>query len=303
MSKHFIMWTEGDEADAIEVYQEDSTFLVIADKQDIAKVGALDEAKKAGIYILWSVAHDKRYVGQASGAVYSRLSSHNREKLWWDKVVFFGRVDGHLDKSQLDYLEAKLIGLFTDAGFIMDNGTVGNSSYIYPYQRGISETLWSATQRLLRDVVKVDLFKRTRKMPKPPIATSPAMGALEVASRSQETASKSSAKTPPLQSLFVLTDKEERHLEAVSMSKLFRDYFGDVLVNSDKRQEYRDSGIVKLSATQLFGKNDHTLATEIEPGLFLYTNESRVGLLDRFKRFSEKFDLGITLHHGDQQLL
>ncbi|MDP0229195.1 GIY-YIG nuclease family protein, partial [Glaesserella parasuis] len=72
----------------------------------------LEEANKAGIYIL--LGENQRYVGQASNKIYERLAAHHLDenKSWWNQIIFFGREDGHLDKSQTDYLEKRLIEAF-----------------------------------------------------------------------------------------------------------------------------------------------------------------------------------------------
>lgn len=82
---------------------------------------------------------------------------------------FFSRIDGHLDKSQLDYLEAKLIRQFTSVGFEMENKDSGNLSYIGPYQRGQAESLLSTVESILLKDVGLDIFKK-RAQPKVTVA-------------------------------------------------------------------------------------------------------------------------------------
>ncbi len=96
--------------DNITVYTKEPVFLAIADREDLKVLKDLEEANKAGIYIL--LGENQRYVGQASGKIYDRLKQHNEQKDWWNKIIFFGREDGRLDKSQTDYLEKKLIDEF-----------------------------------------------------------------------------------------------------------------------------------------------------------------------------------------------
>ncbi len=43
--------------------------------------------KKPGIYIL--LGADKRYIGQASNAIFNRLQQHYINKPWWNKLIFF----------------------------------------------------------------------------------------------------------------------------------------------------------------------------------------------------------------------
>ena len=48
--------------------------MVIANKDDLSSIQLIDESKKPGIYIL--LGGDKRYIGQASNAIFSRLQQH-----------------------------------------------------------------------------------------------------------------------------------------------------------------------------------------------------------------------------------
>lgn len=160
MSKHMIIWYEGD-LDSIEVFLNEPTVVVTAKRSDLETLKTLEEARNAGVYVLINDSN-MRYVGQASGSVYSRLSNHDKNKLWWDTVIFFGRVDGQLDKSQLDYLENKLIRLFEEKGFTMDNQTAGNQSFIAPYQRGKAESLLSDALNILEHTAKLNIFKLAR---------------------------------------------------------------------------------------------------------------------------------------------
>lgn len=156
-----IIWDEGLSADSVRVYTEDPSVLVISDREDLQVLKEIPEASRAGIYIL--MGEDNRYVGQASSSVWARINSHNKNKDWWTRVLFFSRVDGHLDKSQLDYLESKLIRQFAAAGFNMDNKDSGNSSYIGPYQRGQAENLLSTVEAILAKDIGLDIFSRRPK--------------------------------------------------------------------------------------------------------------------------------------------
>lgn len=114
--------------DNISIFYLEPIFLVICDRTEFGNLKSIDESQNPGIYILLS--SNKRYVGQASGSVLSRLEQHNINKDWWNKVIFFGRDDSHLSKSQLDYMEKSLIEKFTNLNINLDNSTIGNNSYI-----------------------------------------------------------------------------------------------------------------------------------------------------------------------------
>lgn len=159
MPKHIIIWSEG--KDSIEVYADEPTVVVKARREDLPELTKLDEAKLPGIYVLMKA--NKRYVGQASGGVVTRLLSHEKNKDWWSDLVFFAREDGRLDKSQLDYLEAKVIRLFKDADMEMDNGTEGNDSYIEPLHRSRANNTLATAREILLTSAHMDIFKKVRE--------------------------------------------------------------------------------------------------------------------------------------------
>lgn len=156
MPTHIFVINKGTRNDTISIYYSDNTFIVISDRSDLNIVQSLDESKKPGIYVLMS--GDKRYVGQASGSIFDRLHKHDINKRWWDKVLFFGREDGRLSKAQLDYLEAKLIGLFKDKEFDVDNMTGGNTSYIDKLSQINATSLLSQVEVTLKVAGNIDLY-------------------------------------------------------------------------------------------------------------------------------------------------
>ena len=156
MPTHIFVNNEGIRNDTVSIYYSDNTFIVISDRSDLSIVQSLDESKKPGIYVLMS--GDKRYVGQASGSIFDRLHKHDINKRWWNKVLFFGREDGRLSKAQLDYLEAKLIGLFKDKEFDVDNMTGGNTSYIDKLSQINATSLLSQVEVTLKVAGNIDLY-------------------------------------------------------------------------------------------------------------------------------------------------
>ncbi|MGT2926466.1 GIY-YIG nuclease family protein [Streptococcus cuniculipharyngis] len=143
--------------DNITVYTKEPGVVTSAHRSDLNALRQLPEAQKAGIYIL--IGENKRYIGQAATSVYSRLYQHDKEKDWWNQVIFFGREDGHLDKSQLDYLETVLIKEFRDAGFNLENATQGNSSWIDKISKIHADNIWHITQNVLEEVANIPLFE------------------------------------------------------------------------------------------------------------------------------------------------
>lgn len=142
--------------DNISIFYDEPTFVVIANKDDLSSIQLIEESQKPGIYIL--LGDNKRYVGQASNSIFSRLQQHNTNKPWWNKLIFFGREDGHLSKAQLDLLERLLIEKMNDANIDLDNNTQGNKSYIDKLSKFSALSLLNKVEKLLNDVANIDLF-------------------------------------------------------------------------------------------------------------------------------------------------
>lgn len=145
--------------DNITVYTKEPAFLVIADRTDLKQLKYLEEANKAGIYIL--LGENQRYIGQASNKVYERIVVHNLDenKSWWNQILFFGRDDGHLDKSQMDYLEKKLIEEFKQTNLQLDNNTAGNRSYIEKTSKIKADNIWNLVQEIMDEVAHINIFE------------------------------------------------------------------------------------------------------------------------------------------------
>lgn len=143
--------------DNITVYTKEPAFFAIADRSDFNALKNLEEANKAGIYIL--LGENRRYVGQASGKIYDRIAKHINDKDWWNKIIFFGREDGHLDKSQTDYLEKFLINEFKKTDLVLDNGTIGNSSYIDKTSKIKAQNVFDIVQEIMDEVAHINIFE------------------------------------------------------------------------------------------------------------------------------------------------
>ena len=67
--------------------------MVIANKDDLASIQLIDESKKTGIYIL--LGDDKRYIGQASNAIFNRLQQLlNKLALMGVLLTLLGPISG-----------------------------------------------------------------------------------------------------------------------------------------------------------------------------------------------------------------
>ena len=82
------------------------------------------DCKKYGVYLLLS---DKQvYVGQSSD-LEKRTKQHLADKDWWDRVILMTTRDDSFNASDIDYLEACLIGLAAKAGTLdTENKKKGN---------------------------------------------------------------------------------------------------------------------------------------------------------------------------------
>ncbi|WP_459471367.1 GIY-YIG nuclease family protein [Pediococcus pentosaceus] len=76
--------------DNISIFYDEPSFVVIANKDDLASI-QLIKSKKPGIYIL--LDDDKRYIGQASNAIFSRLQQHYINKPG-SQIEFVTKVGG-----------------------------------------------------------------------------------------------------------------------------------------------------------------------------------------------------------------
>lgn len=105
-----IFITNDNKKDSISIYEKEPVYVVHFERKDFNSLKQIDEANKAGIYVL--VGDKQRYVGQASNKILNRLANHITNQEFWTSALFFGRNDGLIDKSQLDYLEKYYIGQF-----------------------------------------------------------------------------------------------------------------------------------------------------------------------------------------------
>ena len=80
--------------DNISIFYDEPSFVVIANKDDLANIQLIDESKKTGIYLL--LGDDKRYIGQASNAIFSRLQQLlNKLALMGVLLTLLGPISGN----------------------------------------------------------------------------------------------------------------------------------------------------------------------------------------------------------------
>lgn len=158
MSKNIIVWDDNTDNDSITTIINDPLVVIYFDRKDINKLNDIDESQKPGIYILFGDNNNNRYVGQASSSVLSRLKTHDLKKDFWNRALILCREDGRLDKSQLDWIEKRLISKFNDNGFILENVSNGNHSHIESYQKGKARQLLNISADLIKEFLGFDLY-------------------------------------------------------------------------------------------------------------------------------------------------
>ncbi|WP_129045588.1 GIY-YIG nuclease family protein [Companilactobacillus metriopterae] len=256
--------------DNIYVYHQEPAEVVMANREDINSLTSLEEANLPGIYIL--IGDNRRYIGQAATSVISRLSQHHKDKDWWTNVIFFGREDGHLAKSQTDYLEKKLIDLFQQTTFDIDNSTQGNQSYIDKLSKAQADNLWSIVQEILLDVVNIDLFENENQI---------------VDENTDQI------------NCYVIKDNQGNEFSDSSMRSVFvkmvTNYYNSFkdqlskLIVSDK-----PTTINILGTKESISKSGYKLTREISDGIFLYVNFSKQDIIKKISYISDILGIKIT---------
>lgn len=281
MSKHIIIWHRNiKDDDEINVYSQDPSYVVVAKRTDLNNLKKIEESNQPGIYILLD-KFNKRYVGQASHGVINRLLNHEKNKTWWDSVIFFGRDDGKLDKSQLDYLEKRLIKLYAESGFDLDNGDTGNNSFIEIYQRGRAESLWENTLQILEDTANIKLFKKSKMqntIVKPEIIP-------------EENKKSFSA---PNNGQYVLTDSLGNKIHAKNNRQMYYQWVLILCKNEEYKEKFYEmlaNGSKKFKSNEIIGESNNKMTLFLDNDLYLMVNLSKKDIHRRIEKISD--ELGI----------
>jgi len=123
------------------------------------------EMKRTGVYVLWGPGETgqlpRAYVGEGDG-VLPRMENHVRTKDFWTQAAVFTGKDQNLNKAHVQYLEARLVLLASEAKRCeLDNGNV-------PQVPALSEADVADAEGFLSDmllclpVVGVSLFERAK---------------------------------------------------------------------------------------------------------------------------------------------
>ena len=130
-----------------------------------SEVRGRQELRRSGVYVLWSPNGleqlPRAYIGQGD-ALLGRLDSHERNKDFWTQAVVFGSKDQNLNKAHIQYLEACLVGLATEAKRCeIDNANVPQIPSLSDADAADAE-LYLADMLLCLPIVGVTFFERPR---------------------------------------------------------------------------------------------------------------------------------------------
>ena len=124
-----------------------------------------EEFDRTGVYILWGPSESgqmpRAYVGEGD-VLKPRLSAHHANKDFWTHAVAFTSKDQNLNKAHVQYLEARLVGLASEAKRCeLDNGNVPQLPSLSDADSADAE-LYLADMLLCLPVVGVNFFERPR---------------------------------------------------------------------------------------------------------------------------------------------
>lgn len=275
MVQHTIIVADNGQ-DNITVYTKEPAVVTAAQRSDLNDLKQLSEAQKAGLYIL--IGEHKRYIGQAATSVYTRLYQHHKEKDWWNQVIFLGREDGHLDKSQLDYLEALLIKEFRDAGFELENATQGNSSWIDKISKIHADNIWNITQNVLEDVANIPLF--------------------DFSSNQQETESSANASKS-----YTVKLANGKLISGKNPTACYVNVFKHLLVDPQTTEQAlalvttgEPTSRLLLGTIERFDKSGMKLTSPVTQNIHVYNNLSTADKKRVLLRFADQIGLDITIN-------
>lgn len=272
MTKNLFLFEEKDNLD-VTALTINNNVLYYGFRKDLLDIKVKFPIDKPGIYILMSKG--RLYVGQSSVSVYTRLSIHEREKDWWDKMIIFTTKDGFFEKTMVEYIEAYLIQSLMHEGASLDNDTSGNSIHVDEFTKLKSKSIINDLLLGIYEVLNIELKTEYKD------------------SDSKEVNSSTSG----LVTLKVIgTDKEYSDKSALlSLVKLLKDYATDITYFS----KLLDDSVLEATSsaplvTDMFLSEKKDFI-HIHDSLYLYKklNEQKVDML--INNISSLLDLEITV--------
>ena len=121
----------------------------------------MPEANKPGVYLIYGEDYEtgsqKLYIGEGD-PVSPRLSQHYGNREFWTSAIVFTSKDEYVTKTQIQWLEAKLIGLASKTGrVVLDNGNMPTEPNISVVDRAEVATFLESILLLLKSI-GVDFF-------------------------------------------------------------------------------------------------------------------------------------------------
>lgn len=155
------------------ISMEDSSWnkgeLYSAPRESVEDLISTDACAKYGVYLL--LAEDIVYVGQSSD-LSKRLKQHIIGKSWWERVVVLTTSDDSLNRSDIDYIEAKLIAKASSIGRLdCDNKNMGNKQKVSKF-REVELEQYLEEALFLLELIGVNVFCDGTKKQKPEFISS-----------------------------------------------------------------------------------------------------------------------------------
>ncbi|MGX7328715.1 GIY-YIG nuclease family protein [Enterococcus bulliens] len=149
-----------------------SGILVSAPRENFDQLLKRPEVDNAGIYFLLS--ESQVYIGQSHSSIKTRLTTHDKKKDWWDRVIFLTKTDKSLRATDVQYLEVEFIKLaLKNQTADMDNKNGGNQNgYISEFDRAANDQFMQEALLLL-EVIGITVFMKKNKLEQPIVATIP----------------------------------------------------------------------------------------------------------------------------------
>jgi len=143
---------------------EDSSWnkgeLYSAPRESVDALISSDACSQYGVYLLLS--ENMVYVGQASD-LSKRIKQHIMGKSWWERVVVLTTSDDSLNRSDIDYIEAKLISKATETGRIdCENRTMGNKQKVTKFRK-VELDQYLEEALFLLELIGINVFCESEK--------------------------------------------------------------------------------------------------------------------------------------------
>lgn len=138
--------------------------LYSAPRDSVDDLISTDACARYGVYLLLS--EDMVYIGQASD-LSKRIKQHIVGKSWWERVVILTTSDDSLNRGDLDYIEAYLIALASEAGRLdCDNKNTGNKANLKKF-REVEMQQYLEEALFLLELIGINVFRSVSKKAAP----------------------------------------------------------------------------------------------------------------------------------------